>query len=47
MKRLLVIGLFSPAVLAGLMFGFCVYGFQLGLEMVHSMMSRVADWVDR
>jgi hypothetical protein len=46
MKRALVLVLFGPLVFVGLVIGLCVYGVQLGIELVSQVMHRVADWVD-
>jgi hypothetical protein len=46
MKRALVLCLFAPLVVLGLLIGLCVYGVQLGIELVNQVMHRVADWVD-
>ncbi len=46
MKRAIVLIAFSPLVALGVIIGICVYGTQLGIEIVHQAMERMARWVN-
>ncbi len=41
-----IIVLASPFVLAGAIYGFCVGGFKVGIDLMDRDMDRLADWVN-